>query len=312
MLHTQTLKEDSRVTDFKRIGILGHPLRPHTEAVGNQIALSLQAHGITTWQRTQWDKESVADDVQGSDIVVAIGGDGAMLRAARVCAPYEVPVLGLNMGRLGFLTEIASLDDWDSRLERLLAGDYWIERRMMLKAVINHDREPVVTDIALNEVVISGKNAGSMVQLDTYIDGDWATTYNCDALIISTPTGSTAYALAAGGPILPPELANILIVPTAPHLTMDRPLVLSEGSQVAVRASEDNRHQILVSVDGSQLAYLGEHDIIYVTASDYSSRFIRMRERNYFYRSLLDRLEPRVNRAAPEHMKSLREIEDET
>jgi NAD+ kinase len=305
------LKDDCGVTKLQRIGILGHPLRPHTAAVGNQLALSLQAHGIATWQQTEWDKTTVADDVQQSDVVVAIGGDGAMLRVARVCAPYGVPVLGLNMGRLGFLTEISSLEDWTKHLERLLAGDYWIETRMMLNAVINHQRQPLVADIALNEVVISGKGAGSMVQLDTYIDGDWATTYNCDALIISTPTGSTAYALAAGGPILPPDLTNILIVPTAPHLTMDRSIVLSEGSQVAVRPSSANRPQVLVSVDGSQLAYLRESDIIYVTASDYSSRFIRMRERNYFYRSLLDRLEPRVNRTAPEHMKSLKEIEDE-
>jgi NAD+ kinase len=250
--------------------------------------------------------------VQNSDIVVAIGGDGAMLRAARVCAPHNVPVLGLNMGRLGFLTEIASPQDWDDRLERLLSGDYWIEKRMMMNAVINHQRQPIVEGMALNDVVISGNGAGSMVQLDTYIDGDWATTYNCDALIVSTPTGSTAYALAAGGPILPPDLSNILIIPTAPHLSMDRPIVLSEGSQVAVRASSDNRHEVIVSVDGSQLARLRENDIIYVTASNYSSRFIRMRERNYFYRSLLDRLEPRVNRTAPEHMKSLKEIEGDS
>ena len=300
------------MTDFKRIGVLGHPLRPYTEPVGNRVAASLEAHGIETWHFNQWEEAEVTDAVRGSDIVVAIGGDGAMLRAARVCAPYDVPVLGLNMGRLGFLTEVASPQDWDACLERLLAGDYWIEKRMMINAVINHQRQPLVEDIALNDVVISGNGAGSMVQLDTYIDGDWATTYNCDALIISTPTGSTAYALASGGPILPPDLSNILIVPTAPHLSMDRPIVLSEGSQVAVRPSGDNRHEVIVSVDGSQLARLRGNDIIYVTASNFSSRFIRMRERNYFYRSLLDRLEPRINRAAPEHMKSLKEIEDES
>lgn len=300
------------MTNLKRIGILGHPLRPYTRPVANHIAASLQAHGIETWHRNQWEEDKIGDDIQGSDIVVAIGGDGAMLHAARVCAPYDVPVLGLNMGRLGFLTEIASPGDWDNQIERVLSGDYWIETRMMLKASINYQRQPVVEGIALNDVVISGNGAGSMIQLDTYIDGDWATTYNCDALIISTPTGSTAYALAAGGPILPPDLKNILIVPTAPHLSMDRPIVLSEGSQVAIRASDDNRHDIIVSVDGSQLAHLRENDIIYVTAGDDNSRFIRMRERNYFYRSLLDRLEPRVNRTAPENMKSLKELEDET
>jgi len=300
------------MTDLKRIGILGHPLRPYSASVGNHIAATLEARGIDTWLQMQWDEAMVCDDIQQSEMVIAIGGDGAMFRAARVCAPYRVPVLGLNMGRLGFLTEIASPEDWDACLDPLLAGRYWIEQRMMISARINHNRRDLVEGIALNDVVISGSGAGSMVQLDTYIDGHWATTYNCDGLIISTPTGSTAYALAAGGPILPPDLANILIVPVSPHLSMDRSIVLSEGSQVAVRLSEENRHEVIVTVDGTRLAQLRENAIIYVTASHYSSRFVRLRERNYFYRSLLDRLEPRVNRTAPEHMKSLKEIEDET
>ena len=300
------------MSDLKRIGILGHPLRPYTEPVGNRIAATLQARGLETWHLNEWVEETASTAVQDSDMVIAIGGDGAMFRAARVCAPYDVPVLGLNMGRLGFLTEVASPDDWDDCLEALLAGQYWLERRMMISARINHNRHAPISNIALNDVVISGSGAGSMVQLDTYIDGNWATTYNCDGLIIATPTGSTAYALAAGGPILPPDLANILIVPVSPHLSMDRPIVLSEGSQVAVRLSADNRHETLVTVDGARLAHLREDAIIYVTASEHSSRFVRLRERNYFYRSLLDRLEPRVNRTAPAHMKSLKEIEDET
>ena len=135
-----------------------------------------------------------------------------------------------------------------------------------------------------------------MIQANLFIDNHWATTYSSDALIIATPTGSTAYALAVGGPILPPDLKNILIVPTAAHLSMDRPIVLSEGSQVAVRLSTENRNDSIVTVDGTRLAEIRESDILYISACDYVSRFVRMRERNYFYRSLLDRLEPRVNR----------------
>lgn len=282
------------------VGILGHPKRPATEPVGTHIEHSLQNHGITTWHYEDWTPDDVRALIPGSDMVVAIGGDGAMLRAARLCAKYDVPVLGINMGRLGFLTEVASPDDWDKCLPTLLKGDYWIESRMMITARIERAGKTIHTSNALNDVVISGFSAGSMIQIDLYIDNHWATTYNSDALIIATATGSTAYALAAGGPILPPDLSNILILPTAAHLSMDRPIVLSEGSEVAVRLSSENRNKTIITVDGKQLAEITEGDILYIEACEFVSRFIRMRERNYFYRSLLDRLEPRVNRSLPE------------
>lgn len=292
---------------IKRIGVLGHPRRPHTQPVTGRVAETLRQRALDVWQCNEWEADDVTPQIPGSDLVVAIGGDGAILHAARVCAPFGVPVLGLNMGRLGFLTEIASPDDWDDYLEPLLAGRYWIEERMMIAANV-HNAAPQSAGIALNDVVLSGPNAGAMIQLDAYIDGNWATTYNCDALIVSTPTGSTAYALAAGGPILPPDLHNILVLPTASHLSMDRPIVLSQGSRVAVRPSVDNRTDVLVTVDGVRLGVLHPEEILLISVADCSSRFIRMRERTYFYRSLLDRLEPRINRAAPEHMKSLRDI----
>ncbi|MEO1286176.1 MAG: NAD(+)/NADH kinase, partial [Chloroflexota bacterium] len=203
-------------------------------------------------------------------------------------------------------------NDWEASLERLLSDDYWIESRMMITAIVERDNIRIYQEDALNDVVISGLSAGSMVQMDLYIDQHWATTYNSDSLIVSTPTGSTAYALAAGGPILPPDLKNLLIVPTAAHLSMDRPIVLSEGSQVAVRLSTENRNDTIITVDGTQLAQMVEDDILYIQASEHVSRFIRMRERNYFYRSLLDRLEPRVNRSLPtiKTLKSLRKSDE--
>lgn len=292
---------------IQRIGVLGHPRRPQTRQVAVQVVDSLRQRDIAVWQSYEWEAPDIRPLIPGSDLVIAIGGDGAILHAARACAPFQVPVLGLNMGRLGFLTEIASPHDWDDYVDLLLNGQFWIEERMMIAAKV-YNREPVNSGIALNDVVLSGPNAGAMIQLDAYIDGNWATTYNCDALIISTPTGSTAYALAAGGPILPPDLHNILVLPTASHLSMDRPIVLSEGSRVAVRPSLDNRTDVLVTVDGVRLGTLHPEETLLVTVAEDSSRFIRMRERNYFYRSLLDRLEPRINRSAPEHLKSLRDI----
>ncbi|MEO1166284.1 MAG: NAD(+)/NADH kinase [Chloroflexota bacterium] len=294
-----SLKE-SGVIRLTTVGILGHPKRPNTKPVGDHIEHTLNAHGIATWHREVWEPSDVRDQIATSDMVVAIGGDGAMLRAARLCGEFGVPVLGINMGRLGFLTEVADPDAWDSSLEPLIAGDFWIEQRMMLDARVERAGEVLHRGTALNDVVVSGLSSGSIVQMDLYIDAHWATTYSSDALIISTPTGSTAYALAVGGPILPPDLKNILILPAAAHLSMDRPIVLSEGSLVAVRLSEENRNDSIITIDGTRLADMVQNDILYINAADHESRFIRLRDPNYFYRSLLDRLEPRVNRSLPQ------------
>jgi NAD+ kinase len=179
-----------------------------------------------------------------------------------------------------------------------LQGDFWIEKRMMINVTLEQDNQIQLSGDALNDVVISGDRFGRMILLDTFIDGTWMTTYNSDALIIATPTGSTAYALAVGGPILPPQVQNILLVPAAAHLSMDRAMVLSEGSHVEVRLAAGNRHPVQVTLDGTAFAHLDANApaAVCIRASQYVSQFLRMRPANYFYRSLLDRLEPRFNR----------------
>jgi len=284
-------------TIIRYVGILAHPERPQTFPVAEQIQQSFARRHIEAAITTTDQEADVQAIVERADVVIAIGGDGAMLRAARVCAPLRVPLLGLNMGKLGFLTEVASIDVWETYLERLLSGDYWIENRMMLDLQWLQDGRPPIRDEALNDIVISGDRFGHMIQLDTYIDGTWTTTYNSDALIIATPTGSTAYALAVGGPILPPQVQNILVVPSAAHLSMDRAIVLSEGAQVEVRLASSNRHSVVISMDGRTLGTMDSGDSLHICASEHKSRFIRMRDTNYFYRSLLDLLEPRMSRA---------------
>jgi NAD+ kinase len=279
---------------MKRMGVLAHPTRPQTAPFAEQIAETLRARGLDVWVFTQWDEHDVRPNVAGTDMVIAIGGDGAMLRAARVCATDNVPVFGINMGHLGFLTEVQQPNDWEKYIDNVLAGKYWIEQRMMVEAVVHREDEVVGRADALNDFVISRGNVTRMIQLDTYIDSEWTTTYNADALVISTATGSTAYALAAGGPILPPELRNILIVPVAPHLSLDRPIVLSEGAMVEIIVTSELHSDPILSADGALLCDLLPNDRIVIQASDLISRFVRLRERNYFYRSLLDRLEPRI------------------
>jgi NAD+ kinase len=288
-----------------RIGVLAHPRRPATAPIAAQLAEKLQGHAIKTWVRTAWNEEDVDDLIKGTDLVVAIGGDGAMLRAARVCAVESVPVLGINMGRLGFLTEWGR-DEWAANLSDLLEGRYWIEERVMIRAEMRRGGRKLVDENALNEITISRGTVSPPILLDTYIDDEWTTTYNADGLIISTPTGSTAYALAVGGPILPPESRNILIVPIAPYLSMNRTIVLPEHSEVEVRLRMREAAEAVLVVDGQFRSGIHEEDCIHIRMSDDKSRFVRMRPRNYFYRSLLDRLEPNM-----QHIAGIQEEEEE-
>lgn len=278
---------------LKHIGVLAHPARPQTAPVCSAIEAFLSARGLQVWARDTWTEDEITAQVASSDLVIAIGGDGAMLRAGRVCGLNGVPVLGVNMGKLGFLTEIAR-DAWPQAVEAVLADRYWVEQRMMLTTSVLRDGAVIARSEALNDVVLSRGSALGMVELSAYIDGGWTTTYACDALIVASATGSTAYALACGGPILPPELRSILLVPVAPHLSLDRPMVLPEGAIVEIHVGE-TRTEPFLAVDGVNAAMLLPGDRVRVQASAFVSRFVRLREKTYFYRSLLDRLEPRVS-----------------
>ncbi|MHB8753053.1 MAG: NAD(+)/NADH kinase [Aggregatilineales bacterium] len=280
---------------LQRIGILAHPLRPGAGQVSEQVEAFLRACGLNVWRHTTWESETVTPLVADSDLVIAIGGDGAMLRAARLCAPADVPVFGINTGHLGFLTESSGADEsWKAAIKQLLAGNFWIEQRMMITSEAWHGGQLLCRGDALNDVVISRGTVARSVFLELYIDGGWTTTYHADGLIIATPTGATAYALAVGGPILPPELKNILVSPIAPHLSMDRSMVLAEGAAVEVIITPDTTIDVVLTVDGENTAILSAGDRVLVRASEQHSHFVRLRERNYFYRSLLDRMEPRI------------------
>ncbi|MFN8531503.1 MAG: NAD(+)/NADH kinase [Anaerolineae bacterium] len=283
--------------NIRTVGVLGHPNRPNTAPVANRIRDSFQRRGVEVWSEQQWVDADLSERLSKTSLVVAIGGDGAMLRAARAAAIFGVPVLGVNMGHLGFLTEVDAPDQWDTACEALLKGSYWIERRMMVHVEARHaDGGEIHTrSEALNDIVISRGNVTRMIRVPIYIDEHWTTTYHSDALIIATATGSTAYALACGGPILPPELRNILVVPVAPHLSLDRPIVLPDGAEVRALVDADSGVEPILAVDGAKLCDLHHGDEIRVRASDYTAQFVRLRDRNYFYRSLLDRLEPRVD-----------------
>ncbi len=252
-----------------------------------EILEFIESMGASAWVSSSWSEEAIKDRLQYLDLLITLGGDGSLLRAARLTARHAVPILGINMGRLGFLVEVQPAE-WRDRVRQALLGDYWIEERMMVHARHYHQGQVAKIYDALNEVVIGRGRLARVVRLHTYIDGSFLTTYTADGLIISTATGSTAYALAAGGPILPPELENFLLIPLAPHLSLERTIVLSKGVTVRVQLSTD--HTAVLTVDGQLEIELSDGDEVVMSAGSSVGRFVRLQEKNYFYRTLMQRL----------------------
>lgn len=285
-LHAWTFPAGHAPT-LHRIGVLYHPKIPASDQLAEDIATRLQQLGAQAWVGSTWDEEAVRAQTSQLDLFVVLGGDGSMLRAARMGAQHGVPMVGINLGRLGFLVEIHP-DEWREVLPRILEGGYRIEERMMLKAESRRGDELLGQHDALNDVVVSRGSLARIVRLHTHIDGDHLTQYVADGLIVATATGSTAYALAAGGPILPPTLRNILLIPIAPHLSMERAIVLDQGATVDMRIVTD--HQAILTVDGQFEFTLLDGDRVTVKASSHVARFVRLQPPSYFYRTLMERL----------------------
>lgn len=279
---------------FKHIGILHHPKKPESLDLASAIEHFLHDWGIPDiWRNSAWDAKAIQAKLPEVDLLITLGGDGTMLRAARLGAAYDVPMLGVKMGRVGFLAEIFP-QDWREPLARMLEGHYWVEERLMVRVRVEHcapnggERVLRCEHDALNDVVLSRGSLARIVQISANLDGGYLTTYTCDGLIVSTATGSTAYALAAGGPILPPELRNILVIPVAPHMSMDRAVVLAEGTEIRLRAYSD--HTAMLTVDGQFEVEVDDSDEVIVVGSPNLARFIRMRSRSYFHQTLMDKL----------------------
>ena len=293
---------------FNSIGLLHHPKKPESLTLAAQMADFLHARGRQTWSGSAWDEPSALAHVAELDLLITLGGDGTMLRAARIGSSYGVPILGIKLGRVSFLGEV-SPENWREPLTRMLDGGYWLEERMLLDVAVARCALPDEVDIqtafplppngpqvsrpdhsyiALNDVVISRGGLARLVTVQAWVDQSYLTSYRADGAIVATPTGCTGYALAAGGPVLPPELKNILLIPICPHLSLDRPVVLSQGSTVTLRVIAD--HPPILTVDGQFEITLTEGDVVEVRASEHVSRFVRMQDRTYFYRTLMERL----------------------
>lgn len=269
------------------IGILHQPRIPATEQMAADIAAWLAAQGHTAWTGSTWDEDDVNGRMPRFAFLIVLGGDGSTLRAARLTVPHNVPIFGINMGRVGFLSE-AQVDNWQEKLSKVLQGDFWLERRLMLQAELERDGRVIASHTALNDVVVGRGRQARVLRLLLSVDGDYVTQYTADALIIATPTGSTAYSMAAGGPLLPPQLQNFIVVPVAAHLSLDRALVLHEDTIITIDVNMD--HEAVLMADGQDSLSLQNGDKVVVQKHEHTCSFIRVESAGYFYRRLMRRL----------------------
>lgn len=269
----------------RRAAILAYRGSPDAQQQAALMEAALHEAGLEQVARGTFHDADLEGRVQAGefDVLIALGGDGTVLRAGHLCAQARVPILGINLGHFGFLAE-AQRGDWRAALTALVAGRYRVEERMALQAEHQRGRQTLSQSLVVNDVVIARGQFVRPIRVKASVDGYVLTTYVSDGVIAATPTGSTAYALAAGGPIMPPELRNILLTPVAAHLTMDRAIILSEGATVSLTAYTE--HEAVMSVDGRPPEPLLDGDSVVVCASSYTVRFVRFQDPGYFYRNI--------------------------
>ncbi|MCX8958155.1 NAD(+) kinase [Erwinia psidii] len=274
---------------FNCIGIVGHPRHPTALTTHETLYRWLAAKGYKVIIEQQIARELNLSDVetgtlseigQRAELAVIVGGDGNMLGAARVLARYDIKVIGINRGNLGFLTDLDP-DNAQQQLAEVLEGKYITERRFLLEARVCRQGHPPKIGTAINEVVLHPGKVAHMIEFEVYIDDSFAFSQRSDGLIISTPTGSTAYSLSAGGPILTPSLDAIAIVPMFPHTLSARPLVINSSSTIRLRFS--HMHSDLEISCDSQIALpIQEGEDVLIRRSDDHLNLIHPENYNYF------------------------------
>ena len=253
--------------------------------------------GDRSWVSSAFDLASQSDRLSDTSLVVVAGGDGTILRTVHSVAAHSVPIVGINMGRVGFMSELR-IDEVADRLPAYLDGDMRVERRMMLRATVTDgDGNRVLTADALNDVVVGRGGVARLLDIDTFVDRQFLTSYRADAVIVSTPTGSTGYALSAGGPIFFPEAEMMMLQPVAPHTGLRDGLVLPYDTEVALSAT-DGEHASL-SVDGMEDVELEPEFKVTIRRGPFAARFLRSHPRTSFYTQLTRRLGLVYNLASP-------------
>ena len=250
-----------------------------------------------SWVSSAFEVDQHSELLPDTSLVVVAGGDGTILRTIHAVAAHSVPIVGVNMGRVGFMSELR-VEDAAARLPAYLSGDMRVERRMMLRATVTDgDGNLHLSADALNDVVIGRGGVARLLDIDTVVDKQFLTSYRADAVIVSTPTGSTGYALSAGGPIFFPEAEMMMLQPVAPHTGLRDGLVLPHDTEVTLSAT-DGKHASL-SVDGMEDVELAPDFKVNIRRSPYTAHFLRSNPRTAFYDQLTRRLGLVYNLTSP-------------
>ena len=278
------------MSDFKCVALLATLDLPEVKETLRKLAILLKAISVrvvfekrtaTLMQSAPEDELMVAEFPGVVDLVIVVGGDGSMLSASRELASIGIPLLGINRGRLGFLTDIYP-EEIEEKVPLVVKGEYLCEKRFLLESKIVRDGVIIETGIALNDVVFHSGKPLRMLEFELYVDDEFVYSQRSDGLIISTPTGSTAYALSAGGPLLFPELDAIVLVPLNPHTLNSRPIALQGAAQIAIRVGYGNDLVSQITCDGHSDLATEPGDMIRVAKHNHQINLVHSRDNNFY------------------------------
>lgn len=272
---------------IERVAILGRHEDPHVAELMTVLVEHLTKAGVAVICSDEMrldlpvQRVSNAELGVGSDLMIAIGGDGTMLYAGNLARDSGVPLLGINRGRLGFLADV-SPDNMLASVDHIRDGNYSTEARLLLQACLSRAGHETVMAIAFNDVVLQRHETGRMVDIVANIDDTYVNTHSGDGLIVATATGSTAYALSCGGPIIDPRLDAVVIVPICPHTLTDRPIVVPSSKTITIRVLERDDTQAEVAVDGTTIGTLRADDVLTIRESEKRIQLVHPPDYDYF------------------------------
>ena len=276
---------------FRTVGLIGRPgVNPQVEETLMSLLAYLDSRNINVILDDATSSNIAAGAHQRAnrkilgetcDLVIVVGGDGCLLGAARDLARHKVPLLGVNRGRLGFLTDIHPTEI-EARMDEVLQGEYTVEHRFLLEAQIRRDGKMMGENSALNDVVFHSGNSVKMLEFELYVDGDFVYRQRSDGLIMSTPTGSTAYALSGGGPIMHPRLDAIVLVPMFPHTLSSRPIVIDGNSEIKIFVSPTNDFKPLLNCDGQGGLMVEPEDWLYIRKRSHPLKLLHPKPHSFY------------------------------
>lgn len=272
---------------MQTIGLLYHPERSDCIELAHRIQVVLQERDVQVWRGAADDEDALGRIASDLDLLITLGGDGTIVRAFRVVAGKSVPVLGVNLGRLGFLAEVEP-EELDEALPALLDGCFFIEERMMLRCDLYRGDALILSTEAINDVVMARGHVSRTVRIAVDVDDHHVFSPTCDGIIVATPTGSTAYCLAAGGPIVAPDVPCLTMVPIAAHLGIAHALVIPAHRKLDLTLLKGVDG--IITIDGQLDVPLQPGDRLRSSSSENAARFVRMAENGYFYETVLRRL----------------------